>query len=66
MATKQGKLLKVTLVKSSIGYNKSQKHIVKALGLGKINKTVLLGDAPHIRGMVQKVIHLVEVEEVTE
>lgn len=66
MAEQQGKVIKVTLVKSAIGYNKHQKQIVKALGLGKINKTVTLGDTPQIRGMVQKVIHLVSVEEVTE
>lgn len=66
MSEKTGKLLKVTLTKSPIGYNKKQKATVKALGLGKMGSSVMIGDAPHFRGMIAKVSHLVEVEEVNE
>lgn len=66
MAEKTGKLLKVTLVKSSIGYNKKQKATVQSLGLRKMGSVSLIGDSPHIRGMIAKVSHLVEFEEVDE
>jgi len=61
-----GKLLKITLVKSPIGYNKKQKDTVKSLGLRRMGRSVLIGDAPQVRGMINKVSHLVEVEEVEE
>ena len=64
MTERDGKLLKVTLVKSPIGYNKGQKATVKSLGLRRMGQTVLIGDAPQIRGMITKVSHLVAVEEV--
>ncbi|VAW36906.1 LSU ribosomal protein L30p (L7e) [hydrothermal vent metagenome] len=63
MADKQGQI-KVTLRKSAIGYNERQKKTVKGLGLGKLNGSRILKDTPEIRGMVQKVIHLVDIEEV--
>ena len=66
MSEKTGKLLKVTLTKSPIGYNKKQKVTVQSLGLKKMGSTILIGDAPHVRGMINKVSHLVEVEEVDE
>lgn len=56
--------LKVTLKKSLIGYRKKQCQTVQNLGLRKINQTVLKPDNPCVRGMIAKVIHLVEVEEV--
>jgi len=56
--------LKITYTKSSIGYNKSQKATVEALGLRKLNQTKEHDDTPVIRGMVKKVEHLVSVEEV--
>lgn len=56
--------LKIKLVKSIIGRKDDQIATVKALGLKKMNSTVEHEDTPVIRGMVQKVIHLVEVEEV--
>ena len=56
--------LRVTYVKSSIGYNKRQKSTVKALGLRKLNQTVEHDDTPVIRGMINSVSHLVAVEEV--
>ena len=56
--------LKVTLVKSTIGAVQKQKKKVEALGLKKLNKTVVLPDNAATRGMVQQVRHLVKVEEV--
>ena len=55
--------MKVTLVKSPIGYNQKQKATVKALGLRKINSSVIIRDTPMMRGMVNRVSHLVQVEE---
>jgi large subunit ribosomal protein L30 len=63
MAAKKQKRLRITLVKSPIGYSRRQKGTVKALGLRRINQTVLQDDNSVIRGMVTKVSHLVEVEE---
>ena len=57
------KSLKITLVKSPIGYSKRQKGTVSALGLKKINQTVEHDDTPVIRGMISKISHLVQVEE---
>ena len=56
--------LKVTYTKSAIGYNQKQKGTIRALGLKKLNQTVEHDDNPVIRGMVKKVEHLVEVEEI--
>jgi len=56
--------LKIKLVKSVIGCKKDQKATVEALGLRKIRQEVEHDDTPQIRGMVNKVSHLVEVEEV--
>ncbi len=56
--------LKVKLVRSIIGCNKGQKATVEALGLKKIRQVVEHEDIPQIRGMINKVKHLVEVEEV--
>lgn len=64
MSERSGKMLKVTLVKSPIGYNHRQKATVKSLGLRRMRQTVVIGDAPQIRGMIAKVSHLVNVEEV--
>lgn len=56
--------LKITYVKSVIGYNKTQKSTIKALGLRKLQQTVEQDDTPVIRGMINKVRHLINVEEV--
>ena len=56
--------LKITLVKSTIGQQKSQIATVKALGLHKIRDFVEQNDTPQVRGMIKKVSHLVSVEEV--
>ena len=58
------KKLKVTLLKSVIGCKASHRATVRGLGLKRINHTVELPDRPEIRGMVNKVPHLVTVEEV--
>jgi large subunit ribosomal protein L30 len=57
------KKLKITMVKSYIGRPQKQRQILRGMGLGKLNKTVLLEDTPEIRGMVRKVSHLVLMEE---
>lgn len=56
--------LKVTLTKSTIGRKKDHIATVNALGLRKIGKIVVHEDTPQIRGMINKVNYLVEVEEV--
>jgi large subunit ribosomal protein L30 len=57
------KTIKVTLVRSSIGYPKPQKATVKALGLHRLHQTVEHDDTPALRGMLNAVIHLIRVEE---
>jgi len=57
------KSLSVKLVRSPIGYEKSQRATVRALGLTKMHQVVEQQDTPVIRGMINKVIHLVEVVE---
>jgi large subunit ribosomal protein L30 len=57
------KKLQVTLKKSTIGSTKVQRATVQGLGLRKINSTRVLNNTPAIRGMVKKVLHLVDVEE---
>lgn len=57
------KTLHITQVKSPIGYKYDQGRTLKALGLGKIGRTVDQVDNPAVRGMIFKVKHLVEVEE---
>jgi large subunit ribosomal protein L30 len=59
----QKKMLKVTLVKSTIGFNKSQGLVVQSLGLRRIRHTVTVPDTPKTRGMLLKVRHLVTVDE---
>lgn len=60
---KKEKLLQVTLVKSPIGYNISQKRTVRALGLRRMHQTVEHKDSETLRGMLAKVSHLLQVEE---
>ncbi len=56
--------LKITLVKSTIGAVPKNKKTVEALGLTKLHKTVEMPDNAAVRGMIQKVRHLVKVEEI--
>ncbi|MFQ5874937.1 MAG: 50S ribosomal protein L30 [Dehalococcoidia bacterium] len=55
--------LKITLVKSAIGYARDQRGTLRALGLKRLRQTVVHDDSPSVRGMVEKVKHLVVVEE---
>jgi large subunit ribosomal protein L30 len=57
------KKIQVKLVRSPIGYEKSQKETVKALGLRRMHQTVEHVDTPALRGMINKVQHLVAVTE---
>ena len=59
-----GPRLRITLVRSPIGNTERQKATVRGLGLRRIRQTVVRPDNPAVRGMVFKVQHLVEVEEV--
>jgi large subunit ribosomal protein L30 len=60
------KMLKIKKVKSEIGRPEKQRKILRGMGLNKLNKTVTLVDTPQTRGMINKVIHLVSVEESKE
>jgi len=62
MAEQAKKKLKITLVRSPIGFNRTQAATVQGMGLRKIRHTVELLDTPETRGMIHKVRHLVEVE----
>ena len=53
----------VTLVRSPIGYTKDQKATVLALGLRRMHQTIEHKDTPSLRGMIRKIVHLVQVEE---
>ncbi|MFC1873066.1 50S ribosomal protein L30 [Chloroflexota bacterium] len=57
--------LKITLVKSAIGYEPSQRETVRTLGLRRIRQSVEHEDSMSLRGMINKVRHLVMVEEST-
>lgn len=56
--------VKVTQVKSEIGYDRKQRATLRGLGLRRMNHVVELEDTPAIRGMIRKVLHLLKVEEV--
>jgi len=56
--------LRITWKKSAIGYNKNQRKIVQALGLHSLNAVVEHNNSPQIRGMVKKIEHLLQVEEI--
>jgi large subunit ribosomal protein L30 len=58
-----GRRIKVTLVRSTIGFNKAQAKVVEGLGLRRIGHTVEVIDHPAMRGMIHKVRHLVKVED---
>ena len=67
MSVKRGfavKKLKIKQIKSYIGRPEKHRRVLRGLGLGKLNRTVILNDTPEIRGMAQKVIHLIAMEEV--
>ena len=55
--------IKVTLIKSHIGKLPKQRAVLNGMGLKKVNKTVTLQNTPEVRGMINKVSHLLKVEE---
>ena len=57
-------MLKIKLIKSPIGYKPKAKLTVEALGLKKLNHSVLKSDTPQVRGMINKISYLVSVSEV--
>jgi large subunit ribosomal protein L30 len=61
-----GKMLKIKKVKSEIGRPEKHRKVLRGMGLNKLNSTVTLADTPQVRGMINKVIHLVSVEESKE
>lgn len=61
--TSSGKTLRVTWVKSDIGFPYDQKATVKALGLRRLHQTVEHKDTPALRGMLKKIIHMLKIEE---
>ncbi len=58
--------LRITYKKSMIGYSRDQKDTIRALGLRRLNQSVVKPDTPSVRGMINKVIHMVVVETVTD
>ncbi len=64
MADQKSNKLRVTWIKSSIGYSERQKATIRALGLKRLGQSVEHEDTPVVRGMIAAVNHLVEVQEV--
>jgi len=62
----EGRRLRVTQIKSGIGYDQTQKATLRTMGFRRLNQTVELADSPTVRGLVRKVSHLVRVEEVAD
>lgn len=58
--------LRLQKIKSTIGYQYKQSQVMESLGLKKMNQVKIHDDNPVIRGMINKVIHLVKVEEINE
>jgi len=61
-----GKMLKIKMVMSEIGRPEKQRKVLRGMGLKKLNNIVILADTPQTRGMINKVSHLVSVEESKE
>ncbi len=61
-----GKMLKIKKVNSENGRPEKHRKVLRGMGLNKLNSTVTLADTPQVRGMINKVIHLVSVEESKE
>ena len=58
--------LKITLVKSPIGRTEKHRKVLRGLGLGKLNRSVIRLNTPEIRGMVNTVSYMVTAEEITD
>lgn len=61
--TSEPKVIRITLLRSAIGYSKKHKATVRALGFHRLHETVEHVDSPSLRGMLSKVNHLVRIEE---
>ena len=61
--TAQEKRVRVTQVRSQIGFDRRQRATLRGLGIRRMHQTVELEDTPQVRGMIRKVVHLVKVEE---
>ena len=61
--TAQAKRVRVTQVRSQIGFDRRQRSTLRGLGIRRMHQTVELEDTPQVRGMIRKVVHLVKVEE---
>ena len=59
----QGKRVRVTQVRSQIGFGRRQRATLRGLGIRRMHQTVELEDTPQVRGMIRKVVHLLRVEE---
>ena len=59
----QGKRVRVTQVRSQIGFDQRQRATLRGLGIRRMHQTVELENTPQVRGMIRKVMHLVKVEE---
>ncbi|TVR21153.1 MAG: 50S ribosomal protein L30 [Anaerolineaceae bacterium] len=66
MSNESERTIRVTLVRSPIGYTKDQRRTAEALGLHKMNASRVHKETPQIRGMVRKISHLLRIEEVDE
>jgi len=63
---RQEKVLAITLKRSGIGGTRRQRETLRGLGLNRLGKTVLRHDSPSVQGMIQRVLHLIEVDEQDE
>ena len=61
--TNTGGAIKIQYYRSSIGYSKKQKEIVRSLGITKLNQTITRPDSPAVRGVVAKIPHLLRIVE---
>jgi large subunit ribosomal protein L30 len=60
----EARKLRIKLVRSLIGYPRKQREVAKGLGLRKVNSEVIRKDCPEIRGMINKISHLIKVEAI--
>jgi len=59
----QARRVRVTQVRSQIGFDRRQRATLRGLGIRRMHQTVELEDTPEVRGMIRKVVHLLKVEE---
>ncbi|MBI3995412.1 MAG: 50S ribosomal protein L30 [Nitrospirae bacterium] len=66
MSANRPRKLSITLLRSTIGYPRQKRQVVRSLGLRRIRHTVVRPDTPQIRGMIAKINHLLDVKEVSQ